>query len=269
LAIETDLKPLLAHVVPFTLVMFRLGGIFALAPTISSTIIPARYKALLTAMLAAAAYPLVAGHITTPSNITIIDLVPLIASEALIGLCIGAIAALPLLSIEMSGVIMGQSMGFGLAQVYNPESDANSEVLGQLLFYIASGIFAAIGGVEQLFGGLLASFKSVPIGAFQVSDTPLDLFVTTLTSGMVLALRVSLPVVAISFLLMVIMGVIGKTMPQLNIMSVGFTIKILAGLGVLVFATTALYETTGDEIRHALADALRWLNTLSYGGAHG
>lgn len=251
------------------MVMFRLGGIFALAPTISSTIIPPRYKALLTAMMAAAAYPMLAGRLETPASFTVMELVPLLFGEAMIGLCIGAIAALPLLSIEMSGSIMGQSMGFGLAQVYNPESDANSEVLGQLLFYIASGIFAAIGGVEQLFGGLLASFKSVPIGAFQTQDTPLDLFVSTLTSGFVLAMRVSMPVVAISFLLMAVMGVIGKTMPQLNIMSVGFTIKILAGLGVLVFATTALYDATGEEIRQALAQSLRWLGTLSQGGAHG
>lgn len=269
MAIETDLKPLLAHVVPFTLVMFRLGGIFVLAPTISSTIIPARYKALLTAMLAAAAYPLVAGRLELPAQLTIFDLVPLIVGEALIGLCIGAIAALPLLSIEMSGTIMGQSMGFGLAQVYNPESDADSDVLGQLLFYIASGVFAAVGGVERLFGGLLASFRSVPVGVFRTSDVPLDVFVRTLTSGFDLALRVSLPVVAISFLMMIVLGVIGKTMPQLNIMSVGFTIKILAGLGVMVFATTALYEAAGDEIQHALAEALRWLSTLSHGEAHG
>ena len=146
MSIQTDLQPLLRHVVPFTLVMFRLGGIFVLAPTISSSIIPPRFKALLTAMMAAAAYPMLAGRLETPETITIIELVPLILGEAMIGLCIGAIAALPLLSIEMSGAIMGQSMGFGLAQVYNPESDANSEVLGQLLFYIASGIFAAIGG---------------------------------------------------------------------------------------------------------------------------
>ncbi|MBI1190844.1 MAG: hypothetical protein GC200_09225 [Tepidisphaera sp.] len=269
MSIQTDLQPLLRHVVPFTLVMFRLGGIFVLAPTISSSIIPPRFKALLTAMMAAAAYPMLAGRLETPETITIIELVPLILGEAMIGLCIGAIAALPLLSIEMSGAIMGQSMGFGLAQVYNPESDANSEVLGQLLFYIASGIFAAIGGIEQLYAGLLASFRSVPIGAFQMSETPLDLFVSTLTSGFVLAMRVSMPVVAISFLLMIVLGVVGKTMPQLNIMSVGFTIKILAGLGVLVFATTALYDAAGEEIRHALGEALGWLSSLSQGATHG
>ncbi len=269
MAIESDLKPLLAHVVPFTLVMFRLAGLFLLAPTISSALIPGRYKALLTAMMAASAYPLVASGLNPPEVITLMDLVPLIASEALIGLCIGAIAALPLLSIEMSGVIMGQSMGFGLAQVYNPESNADSEVLGQLLFYIAAGVFAAVGGVDQLFGGILKSFHTLPIGAFGMNQAPMELFIRTLTSGMELALRVSLPVVAISFLLMIVLGIVGKTMPQLNIMSVGFTFKILAGLGILVFATTALYEATGDEIVRVLSQTLRWLSGLPQGEAHG
>src|SRR5439155_21370181 len=104
-------------------------------------------KALLVFMLAAAVYPIVQPSLAAVPRLNHTDvfgLVPLILGESLIGLTIGAIAAIPLMSLEMSGVLMGQSMGLGLARVYNPEADFDADVLGQFLYYIGAGVFVAL-----------------------------------------------------------------------------------------------------------------------------
>ncbi|HYE62865.1 MAG TPA: flagellar biosynthetic protein FliR [Phycisphaerales bacterium] len=258
-----DINPLLARVVPYTLVAFRLAGVFVMAPLLVNIMIPRRFKALLVLMLAAAIFPIVSPSLTMAEVPTdLFGLVPLIVTESLVGVAIGGIAAIPLLSLEMSGIIAGQNMGMGLAKVYNPDADFETDILGQLIYYIGAGIFVAAGGLERLFCGVIDSFKNVPLGGFQVSQTPLDLFVGTLSSGFELAIRVSAPVTAIILLIIVVLGVVGKTMPQLNVLSVGFAIKIVAGLLMLTFALYAIRDAVGDEIMRVLSDIRGWVASL-------
>lgn len=257
-----DLNPLLDQVVPYTLVMFRLAGVFLLAPLLSSLTIPRTYKALLIFMLSAALFPAVrAAAPTLPADLDLFGLVPLIVLEGLVGLAMGGIAAIPLLSLEMAGVLIGQNMGLGLAKVYNPEADFEADVLGQFLFYIGASIFVCVGGLEQLFVGILHSFTTTPICGFTAAHTPLDLLVSTLSSGFELAIRVSAPVTGIVLVLIVVMGLIGKTMPQLNVMSVGFAIKIIAGLAMLAASLYAVRDAVGDEIIRTLGNIARWVSS--------
>jgi flagellar biosynthetic protein FliR len=242
--------------------MFRLAGVFFMAPVLTSVNIPRQYKALFIVMLSAAVYPMVHTTPLGPLRVDVWGLIPMIVGESLIGLVIGAIAALPLLSLEMSGVMMGQSMGLGLARVYNPESDIDADVLGQFIYYIGAGIFIALGGLERLVGGVVESFSRVPLGGFATGKPPLDLFVGTLASGFELAIRVAAPVTGIVLLLIIVIGVMGKTMPQINIMSVGFAVKIIAGLAMLTLALYAVGHAVGDEVVSALEASLRWVRTL-------
>jgi len=257
---------LLSQVVPFLLVAFRLAGVFLLAPVLSGSMLPNRYKAILVMLLAAAVYPLVSKSLVGPVVLDVFSLVPMILSEALIGFAIGAIASIPLLALEMSGVIASQQMGLGLARVYNPEADIDADVLGQMLYTIAAGAFITCGGVETLMGCVLDSFTTVPLGGFGVASMPLEQFVGALSTGFELALRVTTPVSGAVLLLVIILGVIGKTMPQINIMTIGFTLKILAGLGALMFAMAAVSSATGDEMGNILGEVKAWIHGLMGAG---
>lgn len=254
-----DITPLLKHAVPFVLVMFRIAGVFALAPMIGSVSVPVRAKALFSFAMAWAVYSAVPSGAIPEAPHDSFSLIPLLVTELLIGLVLGVIASVPLLSLEMAGTIAGQSIGFGLARVYNPESDVDSDLLGQLLFYIASGVFTAFGGLNVLFGAILHSFSTVPLGAFSAERVPLPMLMGVLGSGTELALRVAAPVAGITLLLVIVFGAIGKTMPQINIMTVGFTIKVMAGLAMLAAAVMAVREAAGDHIDVVLADLLRWV----------
>src|SRR5258708_11073923 len=106
----------------------------------------------------------------------------------------------------------------------------------------------AVGGVEGSYMALVSTFKNVAVGAFALDRVPLDAIVGVITSGVELAMRVAAPVLAIVFLLMISLGFVMKTMPQINVMSVGFTIKILFGVGMLAASLTAMQRATSDEI---------------------
>lgn len=252
----------ISNAVPFLLVLFRLAGMFIFTPLLSSSMFPRQLKALLVMMLAAALFPMVPTHALDTASIDLITLVPMIVREAVIGLTMGVLASVPLVSLEMSGVIMGQQMGFGLARVYNPEMEFDADLLGQLFFYIGAGAFIAMGGLETLFITLANTFARVPVGALHAQDIPLRTLVATLTSGFELAMRVASPVAGMIMLLVIVFGVTSKTMPQLNVMSVGFTLKILAGIGVAAFSIYSIATVAGEEVQHALKLIIEWADQL-------
>lgn len=256
---------MLAHAVPFTLVLFRLLGLFVAAPVLSSTVVPMRYRGLLAVMLSAAIYPSLSLELdpgmARNGEMDLFMLLPMIVLEGLLGYSVGVIASTPLMALEMSGVMMGQQMGLGLAKVYNPESDYEADVLGQLLFYIASGIFFAIGGVDQLWRGVVDSFATVPVAGLRIVETPVELLLSVLSASFDLALRVATPVTGIILLLVVVFGAIGKTMPQINIMSVGFTVKIIMGVAIVAASVYAIQSACAETILDSIARVTAWVRS--------
>ncbi len=253
---------LLQHAVPFTLVVFRLAGLFLFAPLLSSSMIPLRVRALLAVMLSAAIYPLLPAIVPVGLDLSVFELLPMIVSEALIGAVIGVIAAIPLASLELAGTIGGQQVGFGLARVYNPELEIDADLFGQVLFYLGAGAFIAMNGLETMFRAVASTFARVPVGGVTATDVPLEMFIGVLTSGFELGLRVAAPVTGMVLLLLIAFAAVGKTIPQLNIMSVGFTVKILAALAITAAAAHAISAAAGDEIARAMDGALAWAESL-------
>ncbi|MEO0541866.1 MAG: flagellar biosynthetic protein FliR [Cyanobacteria bacterium P01_A01_bin.105] len=149
--------------------------------------------------------------------------------EFLIGLALGWLSGIPFMTVETSGHIMGYMMGFQIAQAFNPELESNLNVIGSLLFYMAVSAFIMIGGLELTHETLLFTFERVPAGAFVATDVPLELFVGMVAASFDMAISIAAPVLGSGFLLLLSLGFLMKTMPQLNIMTMGFSLKIMVG----------------------------------------
>jgi flagellar biosynthesis protein FliR len=247
---------------PFLLVLTRITGIFLYTPMLASTSVPIMFKALLAFMFAIAIFPFVPVQ-SLPESIDLLSLAPMLFTELLIGIIIGMIAGLPMVAIQMGGYIMGYQMGLSLAESFNPELDTNSSVVGQLLFYLSIFIYISVGGFETIFLILADSFHTIGSGTFRAGDTPLELMVSVLSSGFDLAIRVASPVIGVVSLLLISMGFIMKTMPQINIMSVGFSIQIIAGLFILTLLIGTIGMIAGDEMLHALEMINLWIQSFA------
>ncbi len=251
--------PLLDHTIPFVLVAFRLAGLCITTPMLSSSSIPARFKIAIIGLIAAAVYPMLELPQIAPGSIDLVSLLPLLAMEAAIGLILGLFIAIPMVSLEMSGVVAGYQLGLGLARTYNPEADMDSEVLGQMLFSIATASIIALGGLEAAFGAVIGSFRLIPLGGFTPEMVPLDVIINLITAGMELALRIAAPVIGAIMLVILVLGAVTKTMPQINIMTVGFAFKVLAGLGILAISLGTSGHACGELISDSLHDMAAWI----------
>lgn len=257
------------HLVPFVLVAFRVMGLFLSTPLIGSATVPVKVKVLLAVFLAAAVYPVVGAPdgsgIATPS-IGLFALVPMLVFELAIGASMGFLAGMPLHAANFAGFLMGHQMGLTLARTYDPSSEAETDLLSQMLFIIAAGTFLAIGGLDLLFLTVAGSFERIPAGGFRPDITPLAMAVGLLQSSMELAVRIAAPVIGIVSLVLVALGVLSKTLPQINAMTVGFMLKIVLGMGMVAAGITSMDEAIVEDVTGTLGDVLGWWQRVEAAG---
>jgi flagellar biosynthetic protein FliR len=233
-------------------------------PLFGSPIVPGRVKVLLAFTLGAAVYPFLAGNVLAGQpalELSLWTLLPVIALELLIGLIIGFVASLPLIAVQIGGRTMGMQMGLGFARIVDPASGVQSDVLSQFFFMMAMAGFMLIGGLEAMVLAVLHSFEHVPLGRFAVDLDLIALLIGLLTSAFELALRVAAPLLALIFLESLAMGFVAKTVPQLNILSLGFPLRILAGLSLLVVGITVVDEVIMEEIDAVIVILFEWIGS--------
>lgn len=244
------LEPILPHIPAFMLVLFRMSGVFIFAPMFSGAAIPARVKVLLALSLSVCIYPLIPPQM--PVQLSVWGMAFAVGGEVLIGLVIGYAAMLPLLAMQMAGQLIGQQLGLGLAEVINPDFEDPSQVMGQLLLLIALVVFLLLDGHHAVLAALVHSFEHVPLAGYTPEGRMLSVVVGLLGAMFELAVRVAAPLLCLVFLETVALGFLARTVPQMNILSLGFPVRIVLGLGLMVVAVAAMGHAFADAIREAM-----------------
>jgi flagellar biosynthesis protein FliR len=255
-------EELLPHVTPFVATLSRLGGLFIFAPLLAGAALPHRIKVFILLVMALTIYPALGETLQTPAQLDMVSLVPVVVTESLVGAVMGLMMLMPIAAVQLAGLMMGQQMGLALADVIDPTIEGQTELLGQALSFLAFGAYLAAGGLEAAFGGVLYSFHAAPVGGVLLGQAPLDLLVAMLASGYELALRIAAPVLCIIFVETVAMGFVMKTVPQINVLSVGFPVKILAGVSVLTASLVFINEAIEPDIERAIEIAVHWAASL-------
>ncbi len=251
-----------AHLAPAMLVIFRIGGLAVFAPLLASSVVPVRIRVLLTIVLGLAAYPLLSTRAGFADGV-VLDLwtlAPLALAEITLGALVGYLASIPLVTAQTAGLVMGQQMGLGFARLFNPAMDDEADVVGQALFLLAIGGFLAVGGHEQMLLCLMHSFEHVPLGAYATDIGVLELIAGVLIASLEMALRIAAPLLAMIFLETIAMGFLAKTVPQLNILSLGFPVRIMAGLFIIASGLLIIDAVLIDGVNDAFAQILSWLH---------
>lgn len=257
------LETIQLHLAPVLLVIFRFAGLTIFGPLIGSPVIPVKVKVYLTFIIGLSVYPLLSSKFSGVMfmDINLWVLIPMVAMEITLGAVIGFLAGLPLVAAQTSGLIMGQQMGLGFARFYNPTIDDEADVVGQMLFFLAVAGFLAMGGHEQMILAVIHSFDYVPLGGFTPDTDLLAMLCGMLLAVFELALRIAAPLLALIFLETVAMGFVAKTVPQLNILSLGFPIRILAGIFIIIMGLVAIDQVLMEGIDDMLNSIFLWVQS--------
>lgn len=223
----------------YFLVFVRISGIIFTAPFFGSAIIDVRLKIFFSFILAVVVF------YTVPrisfENINTILLMLIIVKELLIGIMTGFLGRLLFIGVEFGGQVIGFQMGFGVVNVIDPQTNSQVSIIAQFQNIVMILIFLAIGGHRLIIESIAKSFFVVPVGTFVIPQTANLYLVKIFSEIFVIALKIVAPVFVTLLVTHVVMGIIARLVPQINILIVGFPIQIAAGLIIIIFSMTYFY----------------------------
>jgi len=216
----------------FALVLARLAGLAVAAPIFSSASIPRLAKVHLVVAMGLALFPAVTPAL--PSGLTLAQALVGMFGEFALGAALGLAVNLIVLATDVAGVIAGQQAGLAFGQMVDPLSGGDGSVLGQVYFILAGLVFLGIGGERELVRTLLDSFRVVPLTGYRPDGDTLGLLFGALAASFVLAVQLAAPAIIALLLTAVAIGFLARTVPQLNVLSIGFSVKIVVAIVVLM-----------------------------------
>lgn len=221
---------ILANYSTFLFVLVRTGSILLAAPIFGAVNVPMQLKLGLTVLIALLLAPLT-PQVALPQTMT--GVVASIAGEMMIGVTIGFAIRFVLTGIEFAGQVAGFQMGIGMASAYDPINSAQITVLGKFLSILTLLIFLSVNGHLMVIMALKKSFDVIPPYGFTLSGSLMESFIAFSREIFVLAFKFSAPVVAILIFVNVALGIMARTVPQINMFVIGFAVTIMVGFLML------------------------------------
>ena len=243
----------------FSLVFARVGGLTMTAPIYGAGEVPLQVRVLLAAALALLIAPLqwhgTAVQLGGPANYLV-----LLGCEAAIGACLGLGVLILIHGMTLAGGLIGQTSGLGIAEVFDPSLDENIPQFSRLMFLVGVTVFLCIGGHRMVMAGLLDTFRTIPPGKGVLPASLADGFTTLVSLSFSLAIRVAAPAVTALLLATLLLELIGRTLPQLNVLALGFGLNALLAFAALALSLGVAAWAFQDQIQpamEAIFDALK------------
>jgi flagellar biosynthetic protein FliR len=243
----------------FTLVLTRMSGLVMTAPIFGTSDIPARIRALLAVALAVLIAP-TQWEVAVEDPGTTLNYLVFIGSELAIGLSLGLGIVILFSGIQLAGQMIGRIGGMILADVFDPSAGTSVPTFSRFLFLVTMAVFVSIGGHRMVMAGLLDTFATIPPGSGAMPTSIAETFVVLLAQSFALAIRAAAPVVTSLLLSTLVMGLISRTLPQLNILAVGFGMNAMLTFGVMALSLGATVWVFQDQLEPALEILLEALH---------
>ena len=245
------MPPVSEKLVGFFMVLTRISAFFLVIPIFSWPSIPARIKVSLTLLLAAF-FSMATPVSLASKQVSVPETILLLVNEATYGLALGLIAAVLFAAVKFGGAIIEQEMGMTMAEILDPLTGEEAQPLGNLLEMMFIIMFLSANGHHLFLLTLSRSYEAFPAGSIPT--------IPVLTTGMVRAgstllvcgLKLAAPMLAASMLLMVVLAVLARLVPEMDILFISLPLRI--GLGLLmVAALLPLFGTFVSEFAELMA----------------
>lgn len=240
--------------------LIRVASMFAIAPVIGGKQVPRRIRIVAALLITLAILPM-------QQDIPIIDpwsaaAVYVTAQQILIGLIMGFILMLVFAAVTLAGENIAMTMGLGFALASDPINGVQVPVVSQFLVITASLLFLSMDGHLSLISMMVTSFEILPIGSEGVTSAALWTLLQWAKIMFSAAASIALPAIISLLTVNLVMGIMTRAAPQLNIFSIGFPMTMMAGYIILLFSLPTLL-TVFDIV---LKDAFATLTIILSGG---
>lgn len=247
------------NIVIYMLIFTRLTGLLQSAPFFSTLQAPTMTKLWFGATIAFILYPIVFANKSFILPHSMPEFIILMAIEYFIGYLIGFVANLFLEGARMTGSILSIQMGLSMSEALDPATGVNSPELSKIYIYLTTLIFLATGAHQMLFVSIFNSFSAIPMGILPVFSPEIVSSMVQLFGALFkIAFGIALPIFSVLLISDMLLGMMNKMMPQMNIYMVALPVKIYIGL----FLILAFLSGTIVFLQGVISNYMQAINLL-------
>ena len=224
----------IAEILRFIIVLTRLGGIMVSAPFFSGGSIPIPIRILFScaaAFVLAPSLPL--GNL--PAALSLGSMVGMLLLEIAFGLVLGFVANCIFAGLQLAGQIISFQMGFSVVNLIDPQTQVNMPVFSFFNNYVGLLLFLLVNGHHWFLMAVHESFAVLPAGGFVLSGVLVEKIIDMTAAIFVIGVKIAGPIIIITIIVDIVIGIIGRTAPQINLLVVGMPLKLLVGFACLSF----------------------------------
>ncbi|WP_342509490.1 flagellar biosynthetic protein FliR [Sporosarcina sp. FSL K6-2383] len=258
------MEELIPSLAAYLLILTRVTAFFVTVPLFSYRSIPTTQRIIFGA--------LIAWTLVYSIDVPVLEIdgtfILLVVKEAVTGLAIGIIAFIIMAAIQVAGGFIDFQMGFAIANVIDPQTGAQSPLLGQFFNSLAILLLLALNGHHMLLDGIFYSYQFIPMDQLWPAlgeERLVDFVVRTFANSFLIAFQMSIPIVATLFLVDLALGITARAVPQMNIFVIGFPIKIGVSFLVLTIMMGVMVQMM-KKLFEVMIIAMRDLMILIGGG---
>lgn len=244
----------------FLFIMVRVASFIWISPGFSFRSMPQIAKVVLAAGLSVAVYglsPVPIEPLTTGMFLFIL------LKEILVGVAIGYITQLFFSGIEMAGNFVDFQVGFSMAMQYDPVLGVNTSFYGQVYYWISMVIFFVANVHHHVIRTLVRSFEIVPITQVNFPYLGTEGLVQIFVYVFEIAVNLAFPLIIVALLAEIVLALLSRTVPQINVLILGMPLKILLSIIFLFFFLPFLFENIGDVFPKMLQTIEEFIQSIA------
>lgn len=244
----------------FLLIFVRMTGLFVIAPVFNRTNIPRNLKIGFSFMLALILVNTISIQNINISNIY--EFAALVLREFIVGITLGYVCYTIFTAIYVAGELIDMQIGFGVVNVIDPMSNIQVSITSTFYYILCMLIFLLCKGHHILIRALFSSYEYIPLGQAVFGPGLQSRIIEVFGGIFLIAFKITAPILSAILVTDIALGVISKTVPQLNVFVVGMPLKILIGLTVLILTLPMFISIVETLIRGMDSEMLNFLKNM-------
>jgi flagellar biosynthetic protein FliR len=215
------------------MVFLRVSAFLLTLPFFSMTNFPPTMRVALSALTALLLAPMLPPF--PMGNLPFFSLFGVMFQEVGVGLLLGFFARMVFFAVDLGGNIIATELGLNMGAIMDPMSGSSSQVPGTILFFLAAVVMLTLDLHHWVLVGFERTYSVLPIGGAHLNRELFGILLAQTGNIFVVALEIAAPVLAVSFVVTVVFGVLSRAVPQMNVFVLSFSFRIVGGLIVFGF----------------------------------
>ncbi len=234
-------------IIIWVLIFARISATFIFLPMFRSKNMPMKTKILFIAIFSYIF--LISGSFNyNPVNFDLLYLLKGIIFEMLNGMTIGFAVILVMNAIYVAGQLIDMGLGFSMVNVMSAQDESSLPITANVYYILMLIIFISINAHHKIIEAMATSFQHVSLGSLGFNLTHVAAYTELMSMTLDIGFRIALPIIFTILVSNVILGLLSKAMPGMNVFMIGMPFKILVGLATILMVLPSTYNIMLDVL---------------------